>query len=86
MANVKFYLDKRAQKQDGTYPLKLFISHNEKKFFVSLNVSIPKENWIGDKIEGDIVNKNSLNNNTISADSYRYNPVQNCLAYSTLRQ
>jgi site-specific recombinase XerD len=62
MASVKIYLDKRSKKRDGTYPLKLTVSHQQKPFHVSLNVSIPVENWIDDKIEGDFPNKAFLNN------------------------
>lgn len=60
MASVKLYLDKRAQKKDGTYPLKLTITH-KKPFHIPLDVSIPPENWIGGRIEGDIPNAKFLN-------------------------
>ena len=61
MATVKLHLDKRTQKKDGNYPLKLAINHKTETYFVSLGVFIPKENWIGGKIEGSIQNKNYLN-------------------------
>ena len=61
MASLKFYLDKRSRKTDGTYPLKITVSHKQKPFLVSLDVSIPPENWIGNKIEGNIKNKKFLN-------------------------
>lgn len=61
MASVKFFLDKRAQKKDGSFPLKLTVTH-KKPFHISLNVSIPEENWIDDRIEGDIKNRRFLNN------------------------
>lgn len=60
MASLKFYLDKRSRKTDGTYPLKITVSH-KKPFHISLNVSIPAENWIDNKIEGNIKNKKFLN-------------------------
>ncbi len=62
MASVKLYLDKRNKKKDGTYPLKLTVSHQQKVLHVALNISIPEENWIGDKIEGDLPNKAFFNN------------------------
>lgn len=62
MASVKFYLDKRNKKKDGTYPLKLTVSHAQKPFHIPLDVSIPEENWINDKVEGEIPNKKFLNN------------------------
>lgn len=62
MASVKIYLDKRSKKRDGTYPLKLTVSHRQKPFHISLDVSIPAENWIDDRIEGDFPNKAFLNN------------------------
>ena len=61
MATVKLHLDKRTQKKDGTYPLKLAINHKTETYFVSLGVSVPNENWIGGKVEGNIKNKNYLN-------------------------
>ena len=60
MASVKLYLDARSPKKDGTFPLKLTITH-QKPFHISLDVSIPKENWIENKIEGKIKNKKFLN-------------------------
>ena len=60
MASVRFYLDKRSLKKDGTYPLKLTVTH-KKPFHISLDISIPEENWINNKIEGNIKNKKFLN-------------------------
>ncbi|MDR0348494.1 MAG: hypothetical protein LBH90_03245 [Tannerella sp.] len=48
MASVKFYLDKRSKKQDGTFPLKLTVTH-KKPFHIPLGISIPEENWIDGK-------------------------------------
>lgn len=61
MASVKFFLDKRSKKKDGTYPLKLTVTHR-KPFHISLNVSLPEENWIDERIEGNITNRRFLNN------------------------
>lgn len=74
MASVKFYLDKRAKRQDGTFPLKLTVTH-KKPFHIPLDVSIPVENWIDNKIEGKIKNKVFLNN-YIQA---RYTEIHNLL-------
>lgn len=74
MASVKFYLDKRAKKQDGTFPLKLTVTH-KKPFHISLDVSIPAENWIDNKIEGDIKNKTFLNSYIMG----KYSAVENIL-------
>lgn len=45
MATAKLYLDKRAQKQDGTYPLKVTISHRGTTSRISLGVSIRADQW-----------------------------------------
>ena len=74
MASVKFYLDKRNKKQDGTYPLKLTVTH-KKPFHIALGISIPEENWIGNKIEGDFSNR-SFYNSYIQA---RFTAVENYL-------
>lgn len=60
MASVKFYLDKRTQKKDGSYPLKLTVTH-KKPFHISLNVSVHEKNWINNRIEGNIPNRKFLN-------------------------
>jgi integrase len=74
MASVKFYLDKRSKKQDGTYPLKLTVTH-KKAFHISLGVSVPEENWVSDRIEGNFKNR-------VSTNSYlraRFSAVENLL-------
>ncbi|NLI71583.1 MAG: hypothetical protein GX361_02485 [Bacteroidales bacterium] len=74
MASVKLYLDKRSKKVDGTYPIKLTVTHI-KSFHVSLGVSVSAENWIDNKIEGSIKNKTFLNNYI----SNRFIDVENLL-------
>lgn len=74
MASVKLYLDKRSKKKDGTYPIKLTVTHG-KAFHIPLDVSIPEENWIGGKIEGGIKNKNFLNSYLLA----RLTSVENLL-------
>lgn len=44
MASVKLYLDIRSPRQNGTFPLKLAVTH--KKFFlINLKVYFAKEEW-----------------------------------------
>ena len=45
MASIKLTLDKRARKQDGTYPVKLTISHHGQTSLHSLDVSLHREEW-----------------------------------------
>lgn len=45
MATAKIYLDKRVQKRDGTYPLKITISHRGATARISLGLSIRAEQW-----------------------------------------
>ena len=73
--HLTIYLDTRSRKVNGTYPLKLTVSHNQKSFLIPLNISIPKENWIANKIEGAIPNKDFLN----SYIKERLTGVQNLL-------
>lgn len=44
MASIKLILDKRAARKDGTYPVKLGVSHNG-YFQISLNVHVLPEHW-----------------------------------------
>lgn len=46
MATVKLKLDKRAQKQDGTYPVKIYV-HHQGDFFLKTDISVRAEDWIG---------------------------------------
>ncbi len=45
MASIKLTLDKRSPRKDGTFPLKLGVSHNG-YFQISLNVHLLPEQWI----------------------------------------
>jgi integrase len=75
MASVTYYLDKRSRKKDGTYPLKLTVSHKQKPFHVPLDVSVPEANWIDNRIEGDVPNRSFLN----SYIRARFSAVENLL-------
>lgn len=46
MATVKFYLDKRRVKKDGTYPIKLNVFHN-KQIIISTQFSAAENEWDG---------------------------------------
>lgn len=45
MASVKLTLDTRVRKQDGTYPVKLTISHHGQTSLHSLDVSLHRDEW-----------------------------------------
>ena len=45
MATAKLYLDTRARKKDGTFPLKVTISHHGQSAYISLGVSLRAEQW-----------------------------------------
>lgn len=45
MASVKVTLDTRARKQDGTYPLKIVVSHHGQTARHSLGISIRRDEW-----------------------------------------
>lgn len=48
MATVKFYLDKRRQKKDGTYPIKLNVFHN-KQMMIATQLSASEKEWNGNE-------------------------------------
>lgn len=48
MATVKFYLDKRRQKKDGAYPLKLNVFHN-KQTMIATQLSASDKEWAGNE-------------------------------------
>lgn len=45
MATTKFYLDKRAPKQDGTYPLKIAITKKGRTALYSIGLSLREDQW-----------------------------------------
>ena len=48
MATVKFYLDKRRQKKDGTYPIKMNVFHN-KQIMIATQLSASEKEWNGNE-------------------------------------
>lgn len=48
MATIKFYLDKRRQKKDGTYPIKLNVFHN-RQIIISTQLSASETDWNGNE-------------------------------------
>lgn len=53
MAKVSLYLDVRAQKKDGTYPVKIKLSHKTKTKLEKTGVDVRKGDW--DELSGEIV-------------------------------
>jgi len=51
MASVKLYLDTRASRKDGTYPLKLAVTHKG-KFFINLKIYLNKDQFVGNEVVG----------------------------------
>lgn len=45
MASAKIYLDTRAKKRDGTYPLKITISHHNGTAHINLGISVHRDEW-----------------------------------------
>ena len=48
MASATLYLDKRSRKKDGTYPLKITISHKGQTARISLEISLAANQWDGE--------------------------------------
>jgi len=53
MAKVKLILDTRSKKKDGTYPIKIRLSHKTKSYYDNTGVSVTKSEW--DEEEGEII-------------------------------
>lgn len=51
MATAKLTLDTRSTKKDGTYPIKLYVSHRGEDFFISTNISVKTDDWKGKEKE-----------------------------------
>ena len=45
MATARLYLDKRSRKLDGTYPIRVTISHSGQTARITLNVSVRADQW-----------------------------------------
>lgn len=45
MATARLYLDKRSRKLDGTYPIRVTISHRGQTARITLNVSVRADQW-----------------------------------------
>ena len=50
MATIRAILDTRSVKKDGTYPLKLSLSHRTKTAYISLDIFIKADQWDGREI------------------------------------
>lgn len=44
MTSVKLYLDRRAPRKDGKYPLKLVVTHKQ-PFIINLKIYLKEEQW-----------------------------------------
>ena len=82
MATLKFYLDTRHAKKDGTFPLKIKIAQKKEAKFVNLNVSLKTEQW--DSMENKIINhkRKSMLNSYIKE---RMMEVEN-MVYSLMKE
>ena len=45
MATIRVYLDTRAKKSDGTYPLKLAVNHRRQTALIPLDISLHRNQW-----------------------------------------
>lgn len=45
MASIKLYFDRRVNRKDGTFPLRISISHKKQQVLISLNVLLLPEQW-----------------------------------------
>ena len=63
MARVKYYLDGRYVKVDGTSPVKVMFSHRGTTAMMSTYIFVPKKNWdsVRNKVVGTYSGKNAIN-------------------------
>lgn len=63
MARVKYYLDSRHVKVDGTSPVKIMFSHKGTTSFMGTDIFVPKKNWdsVRNKVVGTYPGKNAIN-------------------------
>ncbi|MCY1634858.1 site-specific integrase [Marinifilum sp. D737] len=69
MATAKLILDTRKAKKDGTFPIKLAISHKSKTSYIRANFAIPEKYWDNGRIKRgcpDIDNIRTANNKLAS--------------------
>lgn len=60
MAQSKFYFDTRSMRKDGTYHLKLMVSHQRTTFLIPLKIFLRPEQWVKNTVTKH-PNKNVLN-------------------------
>lgn len=51
MASVKLYLDTRVPRKDGTFPLKIAVTHKS-KFLINLKIYLKEDQFIGNEVVG----------------------------------
>ncbi|WP_299230268.1 phage integrase SAM-like domain-containing protein [uncultured Bacteroides sp.] len=68
MANISLWLDNRRAKNDGSFPVKVYINH-KKRFYISTNINCREDNWINGELgkrEENYKTKNSRLRNIVS--------------------
>lgn len=60
MNNISFYLDKRRKKDDGVYPIRVYLCHH-KAIFVSTGLSAHEDEWEGSYISAKARNARARN-------------------------
>mgnify|MGYP002241243663 CR=1 FL=1 len=60
MNNISFYLDKRRKKDDGVYPIRIYLCHR-KAIFVSTGLSAHEDEWEGKYISAKARNARARN-------------------------
>ena len=60
MNNISFYLDKRRKKDDGVYPIRIYLCHR-KAIFVSTGLSAHEDEWEGKYISAKSRNARARN-------------------------
>ena len=54
MASIKLYFDKRVNRKDGKFPLKINVTHKRQQALINLGVLLSPDQW--DSTKGKVIN------------------------------
>jgi hypothetical protein len=61
MAVVRIYLDKQRAKNNGEFPIKIIVTHNQKRIMFPTDVSVFEKDWTGSEIGKNASNYKTKN-------------------------
>ena len=61
MAVVRVFLDKQRAKNNGEYPIKIIVTHNQKRIMFPTDVSVLEKDWSGSEVGKNAINYKTKN-------------------------